>query len=84
MPGAGRMLFGQGYDAMTIFSIAHIDQAAELVIDAPAGGATLVLRVDAPGNEFPLSAAETDLLSDALLFWIIGDTHQRAALVVEH
>ena len=70
---------------MIVFSIAHIDQAAELRIEAPAAGGVegLVLRIEAPGNEFPLTPGEVDLVSDWLFSWAI-DRDRRNAIRIEH
>ena len=71
---------------MTVFSITHPDKLAELRIDATdaAGADGLTLCLEAPGGRIALSAPEVDLLSDALLFWIIGDAERTAAIRIEN
>ena len=65
-------LFSQGYDAMTIFSIAHPPECAELRLEAQAAADGLLLAVDAPGAAIALSSTEIAVLGDWLNAWLIA------------
>ena len=71
---------------MTVFEIHHVDQAAQLRIEAPAdaGADGLTLHIEAPGNEFPLTPGEVDLVSDWLFSWAIDRDRKNAVIRIEN
>ena len=69
---------------MTVFSIAHPGELAELRIDAPDAGAEgLTLCIEAPNAVIALSPTEVDLISDWLYGWAI-ERDRRGAIRIEH